>query len=127
MKLNLIGHSFLAQSGRQEHKEVAMTMMTRSLLAMAIMVSLAGAVSFAQSSGEATYKAKCAGCHGPTGTPSAGMAHMGVKPVSAPEIKNLTVAQMIDAVKNGKGKMHPVAGLAETQIKDVVMFYRSMK
>ena len=103
-----------------------MTMMTRILLAMAVMVSLAGAVSFAQSGGEAIYKANCAKCHGATGTPSAGMAKMmGIKAASDPEIKNLTVAQMIAAVKNGKGKMKPVAGLTDQQIKEAVIFYRS--
>ena len=102
-----------------------MTMMTRSLLAMAVVMSLAGAVSFAQSGGEATYNQRCKGCHGATGTPSAGMAHMGVKPVSSPGIKNLTVAQMIAAVKNGKGNMKPVAGLNDQQIKEAVIFYRS--
>jgi hypothetical protein len=53
------------------------------------------------------------------------MAHMGVKPVSSPGIKNLTVAQMIAAVKNGKGNMKPVAGLNDQQIKEAVIFYRS--
>jgi mono/diheme cytochrome c family protein len=101
--------------------------MIRSLLALAVLVSLAGAVSFAQSGGEATYKAKCAGCHGATGTPSAGMAKMGVKPVSDPEIKALTVAQISAAVKSGKGKMHAVAGLTDAQIKDVAAFYKSLK
>jgi mono/diheme cytochrome c family protein len=105
-----------------------MTMMTRSLLAMAVMVSMAGAMSFAQSSGEAIYKANCAKCHGATGTPSAGMAKMlGVKAASDPAIKNLSVAQLTAAVKNGKGKMKPVAGLTEAQIKDVVTFYTGLR
>jgi len=101
-----------------------MTKMFRYLLVLAVVMSLAGAASFAQSGGEATYKAKCLMCHGATGTPSAGMAKMGVKPVSDPEIKNLTVAQMIATVKNGKGKMKPVAGLTDAQIKETVVFYR---
>jgi mono/diheme cytochrome c family protein len=85
-------------------------------------------VSFAQSGGEATYKAKCAVCHGPTGTPSAGMAKaMGIKAASDPAIKALTATQVFAAVKNGKGKMHPVAGLTDAQIKDVVAFYRGLK
>jgi len=62
-------------------------------------------------SGEATYKAKCATCHGPAGTPSAGMAKMmGIKAVSDPSMKALSAADMTAAVKNGKGKMKPVAG-----------------
>jgi mono/diheme cytochrome c family protein len=87
---------------------------------------LATAVCFAQSPGQATYKAKCAVCHGTTGTPSEAMVKsMGVKPASHPEIKKLTEAQMIEAVKNGKGKMKPVGGLTEAQIKEVVLYYRS--
>jgi mono/diheme cytochrome c family protein len=103
-----------------------MTKIFRYLLVLAVVMSLAGVVGFAQSPGEATYKAKCAMCHGATGTPSAGMAKsMGIKAASDPAIKNLTVAQMIAVVKNGKGKMHPIAGLSEAQIKEAVIFYRS--
>jgi mono/diheme cytochrome c family protein len=105
-----------------------MTKMIRSQLVLALVVSLAGAVGFAQSAGEATYKAKCQSCHGATGTPSPAMAKMmGIKPASDPEIKKLTVDQMIAAVKSGKGKMKPVAGLTDAQIKDSVTYYRSLK
>ncbi len=105
-----------------------MTKMIRSLVVLAAVITLAGAVGFAQSGGEATYKAKCAGCHGAAGTPSAGMAKMmGIKAVSDPDIKKLTADQMAAAVKNGKGKMKPIAGLSDAQIKDVVAFYRGLK
>lgn len=104
-----------------------MTKTIRSLMALAVIASFASAVCFAQSGGEATYKAKCAGCHGPAGTPSAGMAKMGVKPVSDPAIKALTVAQISATVKSGKGKMKPVAGLTDAQIKDVATFYKGLK
>jgi len=104
-----------------------MTKMIRSLMTLAVVALLASAVCFAQSGGEATYKAKCAMCHGATGTPSAGMAKMGVKPVSDPAIKALTVAQISAVVKSGKGKMKPVAGLTDAQIKDVATFYKGLK
>ena len=105
-----------------------MTKMTRSLLVLAATVSLAGAVGFAQAAGEGTYKAKCAGCHGATGTPSAGMAKaMGIKAASDPAIKALSVADVTAAVKSGKGKMKPVAGLTDAQVKDVVAYFRSLK
>lgn len=103
-----------------------MTKSIRSLLVLAAVVSMAGAVSFAQSDGAATYKAKCAMCHGPTGTPSPGMAKMlGVK--SASEYKAVSVADMIAVVKNGKNKMKPVAGLSDAQVKDVVAYFRTLK
>jgi len=103
-------------------------MTIRSQVVLAAVFALASAVCFAQSGGEATYKAKCQMCHGATGTPSPGMAKaMGVKPVSDPDIKKLTVDQMVASVKNGKGKMKPVAGLTDVQIKDAVTFYRGLK
>jgi mono/diheme cytochrome c family protein len=105
-----------------------MTKTIRSLLALAAVVFLAGAVGFAQSAGEATYKAKCQMCHGATGTPSPAMAKsMGIKPASDPEIKKLTVAQIEAAIKSGKGKMKPVAGLSDAQVKDSAAYFHSLK
>ena len=105
-----------------------MAKMIRSQLVLAVVVSLAGAVCFAQFGGEATYKAKCQGCHGSAGVPTPGMAKMmGVKPVSDPEIQKLTVPEMIAAVKSGKGKMKPIAGLTDAQIKDAVTYYKGLK
>ncbi len=104
-----------------------MTKSIRSLLLLTAAVSLAGTLAFADS-GEATYKAKCSTCHGPAGTPSAGMAKMmGIKAVSDPYMKGLSVADMTAAVKNGKGKMKPIAGLTDAQVKDVVTYFRSLK
>lgn len=105
-----------------------MTKTIRSLLVLAALVCMAGALGFAQSSGEATFKAKCQMCHGPSGIPSPGMAKMlGIKPVTDPAIKKLTVDEMVAAVKNGKGKMKPATGLTDAQIKDAVLYYRSLK
>ena len=105
-----------------------MTKTIQSLLVLVVAVCLSITVCFAQSGGEATYKAKCQMCHGATGTPSAGMAKAtGIKPVSDPDIRKLTADQMFAAVKNGKGKMKPATGLTDAQIKDAVAFYRGLK
>jgi mono/diheme cytochrome c family protein len=99
----------------------------RSQVVLAVVVSMASAVGFAQA-GDATYKAKCSTCHGATGTPSAGMAKMmGIKAVSDPEIQKLTVDQISAVIKDGKGKMKPVAGLTDAQIKDVATYYHGLK
>lgn len=99
----------------------------RTQLVLAAAVALAGVMCFAQD-GAATYKAKCAMCHGPTGTPSAGMAKaMGIKPASDPAIKALSVAQIESVVKNGKGKMKPIAGLSDAQIGAVSAYFKSLK
>lgn len=94
---------------------------------LAAALAVAGAASFAQSGGEATYKAKCQMCHGPNGTPSAGMAKMGIKAANDAEMKKLTVDQIAGVVKNGKGKMKPVAGLTDAQVKDVAAYFHSLK
>ena len=98
----------------------------RFQVALAAVVLLAGAVSFAQS-GEATYKAKCASCHGAAGTPSPAMAKaMGVKAASDPSVKAKTEAQMIAATTNGVGKMAPFKGkITDAQIKDAVDYFRT--
>ncbi len=101
--------------------------MLRSQFVLAAAVALAGAMCFAQD-GAATYKAKCAMCHGPAGIPNPNMAKaMGIKPVSDPAIKALTLAQIEATVKNGKGKMKPVAGLTDAQVKAAAEYFKSLK
>lgn len=105
-----------------------MTKTIRFHLVLAGVIALASSVGFAQAAGEATYKAKCASCHGATGTPSAGMAKaMGIKAASDPEMKKLSIADISAAIKSGKGKMKPVAGLSDAQIKDVATYYHGLK
>jgi mono/diheme cytochrome c family protein len=99
-----------------------------TIVVLALLAASVSSVGFAQSGGDATYKAKCASCHGATGTPSAGMAKMmGIKPVSDPAIQALTIDQMSAAIKDGKGKMKPIAGLTDAQIKAVAAYYKGLK
>jgi len=92
-----------------------------------VVLSMAGAVGFAQSGGEATYKAKCQMCHGATGMADSGAGKaMKVKPATDPEVKKLSEAQMIAATKNGMGKMQPFKDkLTDAQIKDSVDYFRT--
>jgi mono/diheme cytochrome c family protein len=99
----------------------------RNQITLAATLLLACATSFAQA-GADTYKSKCAMCHGAAGTPSAAMEKaLGIKPVSDPSMQSLTLDQVISTVKNGKGKMHPVTGLTDAQIKDVAAYFKSLK
>jgi cytochrome c6 len=106
-----------------------MTKTIRSMAVLAATVCLAGAMGFAQSAGEAVYKANCQSCHGSTGTPNPGIAKaMGVKPASDPDYKKASEADLIASVKNGKGKMKAFSGkLTDEQIKDAVGYFRSLK
>lgn len=98
----------------------------RSKVVLAAAFAVAGGMCFAQS-GEAIYKAHCQSCHGATGTPNPGIAKiLGVKPASDPSVKKLSEAEMAAVVKNGKGKMKPVAGLSDAQVKEVVTYFREL-
>jgi mono/diheme cytochrome c family protein len=105
-----------------------MTKSIRSQVALASILSLAGAVGFAQSGGEATFKAKCQMCHGATGMAESGAGKaMKVKPANDPDVKKSTEAQMNAAVKNGMGKMQPYKDkLTDAQIKDSVDYFRTL-
>jgi cytochrome c6 len=87
----------------------------------------AGASSFAQSTAEATYKAKCQMCHGAAGmADSPAGKSMKVLPVSDPAVKNMSEAKMVEAVHNGAGKMQPYKDkLSDQDIKDVVAYFRA--
>ncbi|HEX8712370.1 MAG TPA: cytochrome c [Terracidiphilus sp.] len=103
-----------------------MMKLIRSKVVLAAAFAVAGGMCFAQS-GEAIYKAHCQSCHGATGTPNPGIAKiLGVKPANDPSIKKLSDAEMAAAVKNGKGKMKPVAGLSDAQVKEVVTYFREL-
>jgi len=98
----------------------------RSIFALAAICTMAGVVSFAQS-GEATYKAKCQMCHGATGLADSGAGKaMKVKPVTDPDVKKMSEAEMITATQNGMGKMTAFKGkLSDAEIKGAVDYFRT--
>jgi cytochrome c6 len=104
-----------------------MSNFTRSSVTAILVLFLAATVSFAQSAGEATYKAKCQMCHGEKGLADSGAGKaMKVKPATDPDVKKLSEAQMIDAVHDGMGKMQAYKDkLTEAQIKDAVDYFRT--
>jgi mono/diheme cytochrome c family protein len=91
------------------------------LLVIALTVSVALPV-FAQD-GAATYKAKCAGCHGPEGQGKVGPALKGTK---------LTDAQITDLLTKGDdAKKVPhkkaVAGLSADDAKALATYVKALK
>ena len=104
-----------------------MTKKIRSKVVLAAVICLAGTVSFAQDGG-ALYKSKCQACHGAAGTPSPAMGKMmGIKPVSDPAMAGLSADQVAVAVKDGKGKMKPISGLSDAEVKAVSAFFKTLK
>jgi cytochrome c6 len=97
--------------------------------AIVLFVFLASLPSFGQTSGAATFKAKCAMCHGDDGlgNTSVGKA-LGVRSYKAPDVLKLQSTALAAIIKNGKNKM-PAFGaqLTDTQIKDVVQFIHTLQ
>jgi len=99
----------------------------RLALALAGFAFSVSTVCFAQSSGEAIYKQKCLNCHGVSGLANSGVGKgMKVKPVSDAEVRNMTEAEMIQATRNGMGKMQPYKdSLTDSQTRAVVAYFRT--
>ncbi len=75
---------------------------------------------------EATYKAKCAMCHGADGkgeTPT-GKA-MKVNDFASETVQKMSDADLTDAIAKGKGKMPAFKTLTADQVKDLVAYVRS--
>jgi mono/diheme cytochrome c family protein len=96
-----------------------------AVLAIAMMAT--ANMAMAADAGADTYKAKCQMCHGASGmADSPAGKSMKVKPITDPEVKKFTEAQMITATKNGAGKMQPFKDkLTDAQIKDAVTYFRT--
>ena len=76
--------------------------------------------------GAATFKAKCAMCHGADGTKE--NPGMGVKSLAGADVQKQSDADLVAAVTKGKGKMPAYAGkLSDDEIKGVVAFVRTLK
>ena len=75
---------------------------------------------------EATYKAKCAMCHGADGkgeTPT-GKA-MKVKDFASEDVQKVSDADLSAAISTGKGKMPAFKTLTPEQVKDLVAYVRA--
>ncbi len=71
----------------------------------------------------ATYKAKCAMCHGADGKGG----KMGTRDFASPEVKAETDAQLTDIITKGKGKMPSYSGkLSDADIQGMVAYVRSL-
>jgi cytochrome c6 len=75
--------------------------------------------------GEATYKAKCAGCHGADGK---GKEAMKTKDLASADVQKMSDADLSAVITNGKPpKMPPYKSLTADQVKDLVAYMRSLK
>jgi len=97
--------------------------------AMILLILAMAGTAFAQMSGEAIYKAKCASCHGADGQAATAMGKtMKVLPFKDPAMLKASYSQFFAATRNGKGKMPAYNGkLTDAQIKDVTEYIRTLQ
>jgi len=99
---------------------------TRLLSFLAVLIFCAPAL-MAQGTAEATFKAKCAGCHGPDGSAStAAGKSLKIRDFHSPDVQKQTDADLSDLISAGKGAMPAYKGkLTEDQIKQLVGYIRT--
>ena len=96
----------------------------KKVFALAMVAALA--LPALAADGAATFKAKCAGCHGADGAKS--MAAMGVKPINSPDVKAKGADTLKGEISNGVGKMPGFAGkLSPEEIDAVTQYTLSLK
>jgi mono/diheme cytochrome c family protein len=82
----------------------------------------------AAADGAATYKAKCAMCHGADGKADTPVGKkMGAHDFASPEVQKMTDAELIAITAKGKGKMPAYEKkLSDAEIKDVIAYVRQL-
>jgi mono/diheme cytochrome c family protein len=99
----------------------------RKILTTAALAALCTTAVFAADAkaGKDVYDKSCKTCHGPTGTPPAGVAKaMGIKDFTTTEFSESAIKT---AVTEGKGKMKPVAAVTGASVDNVAAYVISLK
>ncbi len=101
--------------------------MTRKLALLAALLFLIPTLCLAQD-GAATFKAKCAMCHGPDGDGKTAMGQkLNIRDLHSPEVQKQTDAELAQIVTKGKNKMPAYEGkLTKEQVDQVVAFVREL-
>jgi len=96
------------------------------LLAVGVIVLYSPAASAQDAA--ATFKAKCAMCHGADGKGSPTGLKMGAHDFTSDEVQKQSDAQLTETITKGKNKMPSYDGkLKDTEIKGLVAFIRGLK
>ncbi len=100
--------------------------MTVAAVVLATIALLSAPAKADAAAAEATYKAKCAMCHGPDGKgeTATGKA-MKVKDFASEEVQKMSDADLTAAISAGKGKMPAYKALTPEQVKDLVAYIRA--
>jgi mono/diheme cytochrome c family protein len=73
---------------------------------------------------EATFKSKCAGCHGADGK---GKAAMKTRDWASADVQKMSDADLAAVITNGKAPMPAYKTMTADQVKDLVAYVRTFK
>ena len=93
-------------------------------------VAGSAAVSWAADDGKTVYAKKCASCHGDKGEGKPAIAKslkVEFRHLGAPEVQAKSDADLAKSINDGAGKMKPVKGLSEADVKAVIAHVRTLK
>lgn len=99
------------------------------ILAIAALINLSALSLWAQNPAEATFKTKCAACHGADGKGETVMGKkLGAHNLGSPDVQTQTDAQLAAIVTKGQNKM-PAYGekISADEIQALVKYIRSLK
>ncbi len=102
--------------------------MKKKTVVLIAIFALAAAGLYA-ADGAATYKAKCASCHGADGSGQTAMGKaMKLRDLGSAEVQKQTDKELVAVTADGKGKMPAYKGkLSADEINAVVAFIRTLK
>jgi cytochrome c6 len=95
---------------------VVALLITTCLMSLRVKADIAAA--------EATFKAKCAMCHGADGK---GKPEMQTPDLTSEGVQKKTDGELGGIITSGKGKMPAYKNMSPNQVKDMVAFIRSLK
>lgn len=109
-----------------------MTNLYKHVLTGACVLALGavGAFGADATAGKAIYDTKCKTCHATDGNGNPGMSKalkVEIKPLSSPEIQQMSDSDLKMVVTAGFGKMKPVSGVAGGDLDNVIAYVRSLK
>jgi len=96
-------------------------------IATAFAVVLGISLSANAQDAAATFKSKCAGCHGADGTGSPTGKKMGAHDFTSADVQKESDAELTEIITNGKNKMPKYGSLKPEEIKGLVAYIRSLK
>jgi mono/diheme cytochrome c family protein len=105
------------------------TVLRLALLATLVTTIVLWGTTAAAQDAAATYKAKCAACHGADAKGETPVGKkMGIKDLASSDVQKMSDAELTAVISDGKDKMPSYKkSLKPDQIKELVVYIRSLK